>query len=264
MHTLLLRLVGPMQSWGIQSRFPDRDTGFEPSKSGVIGLLCAALGKPRHEDPYNDRYPRLVELTALEMGVRVDQQGTLLYDYHTAQNVRVASATDKAVADVLAGKRKDEKGNILRDSVSNRRYLSDAAFLVSFEGNDLALLRRLHDALCDPHWPLYLGRKAFVPGEPVWLEDGLQKDTDLKTALLRHHRRGCTQENCINFQCLEGLRLVLEDRDGAEVRPDQPLSFAERSFALRRVRTTFISSEDLTGFRNLSGLSGGDPCTSPD
>ena len=47
MSVLLLRLSGPMQSWGIQSQFPDRDTGMEPSKSGVVGLLCAALGRGR-------------------------------------------------------------------------------------------------------------------------------------------------------------------------------------------------------------------------
>ena len=45
--TLLLRLAGPMQSWGLESRFDQRDTGREPSKSGVLGLICAALGKPR-------------------------------------------------------------------------------------------------------------------------------------------------------------------------------------------------------------------------
>ncbi|MCA9878634.1 MAG: CRISPR-associated protein Cas5, partial [Thermomicrobiales bacterium] len=37
MHTVLLRLAGPMQSWGTQSRFLERDTGMEPSKSGVLG-----------------------------------------------------------------------------------------------------------------------------------------------------------------------------------------------------------------------------------
>ena len=45
MPTLLLRLVGPMQAWGTSSRFDERDTGKEPSKSGVIGLLAAALGR---------------------------------------------------------------------------------------------------------------------------------------------------------------------------------------------------------------------------
>ena len=252
MHTLLLRLAGPMQSWGIQSRFPDRDTGLEPSKSGVIGLLCATLGKPRDEDPHDDRYPKLVELAALKMGVRVDRQGTLLYDYHTAQKVRVASATDKEVADVLEGKRKDEKGNILRDSVSNRWYLSDAAFLVGLAGDDLVLLHRLHDALRNPHWSLYLGRKAFVPGEPVWLKDGLKQGIGLETALETYSWLGNDRRQ---WEKLERVRVVWEDSDGAEVRPDQPLSFAERRFAPRRVRTEFIPAPPMKE---------ADPCTSPD
>ena len=49
MSILLLRLAGPMQSWGIQSRFSVRDTGLEPSRSGVVGLLCCALGRTRDE-----------------------------------------------------------------------------------------------------------------------------------------------------------------------------------------------------------------------
>ena len=44
MNTLLLRLAGPMQSWGTQSRFFTRDTGLEPSKSGVIGPALRRLG----------------------------------------------------------------------------------------------------------------------------------------------------------------------------------------------------------------------------
>ena len=46
---LLIPCVGPMQSWGTRSRFQERDTEREPSKSGIIGLLCAALGRDRNE-----------------------------------------------------------------------------------------------------------------------------------------------------------------------------------------------------------------------
>ena len=80
-YTLLLRLAGPMQSWGTQSRFSMRDTGLEPSKSGVIGLLCAALGRPREDTAIVRR------LTALTMGVRVDREGVMKKDFHTANDV---------------------------------------------------------------------------------------------------------------------------------------------------------------------------------
>src|SRR5690606_42030899 len=79
MATLLLRLVGPMQSWGTTSRFDERETLHEPSKSGVIGLICAALGRDRQE-PIDD-------LCALRMGVRVDREGVLMRDYVTATGV---------------------------------------------------------------------------------------------------------------------------------------------------------------------------------
>ena len=64
MNTLLLRLSGPMQSWGVQSRFGVRDTGLEPSKSGVIGLVCAAMGIPRSDDS------SLAEVSRLRFGVQ--------------------------------------------------------------------------------------------------------------------------------------------------------------------------------------------------
>ena len=153
MNVLLLRLCGPMQSWGVQSRFSVRDTGLEPSKSGVVGLLAAALGRPRDAD--------ITDLAALRMAVRVDAEGLLRYDYHTAQDVLKAG------------------GGIKETEPSRRYYLADACFLVGLAGEDLALLQQLQAALQDPVWPLCLGRKAFVPGEPIWLNDGLRQDADL-------------------------------------------------------------------------------------
>ena len=78
MPTLLLRLVGPMQSWGTTSRFDQRDTGKEPSKSGVIGLLAAAMGIDR------ENWTDLEPLTHLSMGIRHDRPGMPKRDYQTA------------------------------------------------------------------------------------------------------------------------------------------------------------------------------------
>ncbi len=209
MSVLLLRLCGPMQSWGTESKFTVRDTGREPSKSGVVGLLCAALGRPRRE-PIHD-------LAALRMGVRVDQEGSVAYDYHTAMDVLRADGSGTKDAEV-----------------SRRYYLADARFLVGLESEDLGLLRKLYTALRDPHWPLYLGRKAFVPGEPVWLPDGLRPHQSLMQALQTFPWLGPDWQEPENE-----LRLVLEQEDGPEVRNDQPISFAMRRFAPRRLRVTF-------------------------
>lgn len=218
MNVLLLRLAGPMQSWGVQSRFKERDTGLEPSKSGVVGLLCAAVGLPREAD--------IRHLAALTMGVRVDRQGSVMRDYHTAKDVRLAKA---------------KSSSEVRDSVSNRYYLADASFLVGLAGEDLTLLTDLHEALCDPHWPLFLGRKAFVPGEPIWLEKGLLSDASLTDTLKTWPWQG-RRRDLNNYP--PRLRLVLEDKNGSEIRPDQPLSFAERRFAPRYVSTIWHTMEE--------------------
>jgi len=211
MSTLLLRLQGAMQSWGVQSRFSVRDTGREPSKSGVVGLLCAALGAPRQDDAVTQR------LAVLRMGVRVDREGRVEMDFHTAKDVYKASGGPPKVTEV-----------------SRRYYLADAAFLVGLESDDLALLTQLHAALRDPVWPLFLGRKAFVPSPPIYLPDGLRKREDLLTSLKWYPFLG-------RGEAPRQLRLVLDDpENGEQVRPDQPISFAARRFAPRRVTTTFI------------------------
>jgi CRISPR system Cascade subunit CasD len=205
MATLLLRLTGPMQSWGTTSRFDERDTGLEPSKSGVIGLLCAALGR--------DRSAAVDDLALLRMGVRVDREGVLLRDYQTATGVLLAS-----------GKQKDE-----RTVVSPRYFLSDASFLVGLEGDDLALLGSAHAALASPVWPLCLGRKAFPPGEPIWLSDGL-RDSDLEVALATYP--------LLDAQGVSGARrFIFEAGDEGALRMDQPIApFSERRFGPRFVR----------------------------
>jgi CRISPR system Cascade subunit CasD len=213
MTVLLLRVSGPMQSWGVQSRFTIRDTGLEPSKSGVIGLCCAALGRHRGAP--------IADLAGLRMAVRADQEGVLARDFHTAQDILTPW------------------GNTKSTETSTRYYLADARFLVGLEG-DVEVLRRVHHALRNPHWPLYLGRKAFVPGEPVWLEDGLQLGAALEEALPAYPWLGNDPR-----RRPERVRVVWEDPSGAEARPDQPLSFEGRQFAVRRVRTTFVAAPPL-------------------
>lgn len=232
-HTLLMRLVAPMQSWGVQSDFTHRDTGLEPSKSGVIGLLCAALGKPRDEShPDNLDKPPLTQLAQLRMGIRVDREGLLKRDYHTAKDVRKASGTSM----------KDTKGT----EISERFYLADAAFLVGMEHDNLELLQRLDNALHHPHWSLFLGRKAFVPSEPVWLKNGIRENQTLEEALTHHNLR---LRQARKFDD-KRMRLVIEAKAGEPgemTRRDQPLSFVkgQRAFDFRYLRTDFCDDQPL-------------------
>lgn len=239
MSTLLLRLAGPMQSWGVQSRFVIRDTGLEPSKSGVIGLLCAALGRPREA--------AVDDLAALHMGVRVDREGVMQTDYHTVGGVHREG--DKGYGVERMGERPKTYG-VARFGgkgtspvLSWRRYLADADFLVGLEGEE-ALLRQLDAALAQPVWPLYLGRKAFVPSQPVRLPDApplgpsLRLGESLREALQSYP---WPEARPGEHTAPETLRVVFEDPTGesGETRMDVPVSFAplDRRYLSRVVVT---------------------------
>jgi len=227
--TLLLRLAGPMQSWGTQDRFGHRFTEREPSKSGVIGLLCAALGRGRDVPVGN--------LADLRMGVRADRDGRVEQDYQTVGGTH---RPDQVYGIRLAS------GDLSKEAVvSWRYYVAGADFLVGLEGPD-ELLARLEQAVRRPVWQLALGRKAFPPGVPVHLPDpgGLRPGVSLEEALEREpwpgpHVFTMPEERDRPTQ----LRFVIECTPGAsnEVRTDQPIgaAFATRIFAPRYVQTLF-------------------------
>lgn len=221
MPSLLLPLIGPMQSWGTTSRFDQRDTGKEPSKSGVLGLLAAALGIDR------ENWTDLEPLTRLSMTVRHDRPGVPKRDYQTA---------GCAAGDVII--KADGKPSTAGGVVSYRHYLADAAFLVVLGGEDRVLLKRAHEALCNPVWPLALGRKSYVPSEPVWAHEGVQDDSPDVVV-----RRWPWIASVRRWESSpEQLLVSSESQDGSGVlRMDELLSsFAERRFGARFVRSEWI------------------------
>jgi CRISPR system Cascade subunit CasD len=227
MSTFCFRLCGPMQSWGTQSRFLVRETGLEPSKSGVVGLICAAMGNSR-----GDR-EAIAKVAALKMAVRADRPGIMRMDYHTVGGTR-------SDADGYGVIRADASG--VGPVVSRRYYLADAEFLVGIEGARAAL-EGIAAALGAPRWQIFLGRKSFVPSAPLilpadapwnggWSEDALEQAVSSYPWLgwlsgARAHE--------------DKLRVIIEDTTGSEIRRDYPFSFAPRAFTVRRVRTLSVA-----------------------
>ncbi|MDA5145950.1 type I-E CRISPR-associated protein Cas5/CasD [Streptomyces sp. AD681] len=212
---LVLRLAGPLQSWGASSRFTRRTTGSAPTKSGVIGLLASAAGIDRSDDT------NLAPLAALRFGVRIDQPGTRIRDFHTAHHGVTGASMP----------------------LSERFYLADAVFVAAVEG-DQALLAGLHDALRAPVYLPYLGRRSCPPSEPVDL--ALYEDTTLENVLANvpwqasawYRRRHRTPQSLTVLR----ERSTEEPAESADVLRDQPVSFdaAHRRHALRTVVTTAV------------------------
>ncbi len=194
--TLLLRLAGPLQSWGTSSRFTRRATDHAPSKSGVLGMLAAAKGVRRTEP--------LTELLGVRFGVRIDQPGTMLRDYQTSRPL------DDPTANA---------------ALAERFYLADAIFLAAVEG-DAALIDGLAEALRRPRYQPFLGRRSCPPLYPILkgttsesLEDALASHEWLAAP---HHRRrrGAEVE-------LQAVRDATPHEHGDSVR-DEPVSFDPR------------------------------------
>lgn len=227
MHALFLRLAGPMQSWGVQSRFSIRDTAREPTKSGVLGIVCAALGRERDSS--------LDDLRALRLAIRVDREGHPRRDFHTAQNVLIASNTARQIDRGVAKLKETEP--------SHRHYLADAWFTAALIGKDRALLEAIDDALGSPKWPLFFGRKAFVPALPIRIDNsngkplGVQQFNALDLLLefedpigMRVTNRNGPRRFVIDADIPHSLQIVQE-----RMQPDDPVSFLSRSYLPRRV-----------------------------
>ena len=215
MAVLLLRLAGPMQAWGGKSRFTVRATELAPTKSGVVGMLASAVGR-RRTDPIED-------LLALRFGVRKDQPGSVIRDFHTARTL-------------------DGRESM---PLSNRYYLADAVFLAGIEG-DRALLEGIDEALRHPAFPLYLGRRSCPPTHPVSLGlreaallDALRAEPWLASEWFRRRRReGLNAEILIDQEAVP-----VEERAGdARGSRDVPLSFdpRRRDYGFREVERLMV------------------------
>lgn len=209
MGTLLLRLAAPLQSWGVDSKFETRRTEREPTKSGVVGMLAAALGRSRSE-PVND-------LNSLKFGVRVDREGKFLVDFHIA----------RAVESIYVKK---------NDSyITYRHYLQDAVFLVGLYGRDDDFLREIEEALKNPYYPLYLGRRSCPPTLPLCLgirECGLLEALENEKPLVTE-RSGNNSDNKLRI-----VTEAFEDEDADGTVRDLPLSFGveKREYGYRTVK----------------------------
>ncbi len=222
MATLLLRLAAPLQSWGVNSKFETRRTNREPTKSGVLGLVAAAIGLRRDDEE------GLARLVRLRFGVRVDREGDLLVDYHTAKN--------PLPKEVKEYRQKGKKPPA--PYVTHRHYLCDAVFLVGLESDDRAWLGEIEAALRRPVYPPFLGRRSCPPTQPLCLglrEAALEEALRAEPRLVKP-RRGDG----------DVLRLVIDAAPGEPGVPvrDLPLSFSplHRRFGFRPAREVFIDA----------------------
>jgi CRISPR system Cascade subunit CasD len=209
---LVLRLEGPMQSWGLRARWDVRDTGNEPSKSGIIGMLGCALGYKRNDKRLEE------ELDAnLVVGIREERPGVMSQDFHTVMG-SFLNAKGETVAKTI---------------VSPRAYIQDASFLVIIGARSKvqeALLHKCREALDNPRWPIFLGRKSCPPTRPV-IEDLTTQHASIEVAL----REIPWSNGAATGLRPKRLRCVMEDPGAKAQRPDAIRVNATRIYGTRNV-----------------------------
>jgi CRISPR system Cascade subunit CasD len=214
---LLLRLAGPLQSWGSAARFTRRTTENAPTKSGVLGLLAGAQGRARDAD--------LSDLATLEFGVRIDQPGTRMRDFQTAHHA--------------------DSGKSM--PLSERLYLTDAVFVAGVKG-DARLINALYEALQDPVFLPYLGRRSCPPAEPITMGEPLE-DADSLERALREAKWQASDWYRERRERPEELELLLDCPPSQEpdvTLRDLPQSFdpRHRRYGLRGIRNRLVALPD--------------------
>ncbi len=167
MRTLLLWLEAPLQSWGADSRYGRRDTLPFPTRSGILGLLCCAMGRGGEQREWLEAMRPCAQtvLTFPRRGRKGLELQPLLRDFHM-----VGSGYDDSdpwqsmlVPKTSEGKKPVGAGTKL----THRYYLQDMAFACILELPD-EFEEEVRAGLEAPVWPICLGRKSCVPTELVF------------------------------------------------------------------------------------------------
>jgi CRISPR system Cascade subunit CasD len=210
MNTLLLNIDSPLQSWASYEGIYEKPTNKEPTKSGILGMICSAEGLLRDK-----AQARLIELNQLRMGVLVIQEGIPIKDYQIIGNGGL-----------------EEKNLYLikttpKNRIINKYYLANARFIVGLEYDDRNLLLKISKSLDNPKFHIYFGRKCCVPASRIVLGEG---DGIVEKSL----------EDAL--KSIGNDRMILEDENGSIRSLDKPISFAngDKQYHFRRVRQECI------------------------
>lgn len=155
MKHLIFQIAAPMMSWGNERARTERTSDSYPRKSAVLGMVGAALGKPR-SDPWHVETQEALGFAALVL-----QPGVLMEDYHTVLTPQGPTRYDTRAAEIEASDYTVQ---------TYREYLCGAYFLVGFwqvPGGRGAELEAMARALEEPVWEVYAGRKSCPLGLPA-------------------------------------------------------------------------------------------------
>lgn len=207
---LALYLDAPLQSWGYQSRFDRRTSLSYPTRSGIVGMICAAMGVDRSDTEGLQRFE------SLTISVYTFRQGRRLVDFHT-----VGGGWDKKINPQCVVPKADGKAG--HTVVSRREYLQSSRYGAILQV-DNTLGQRIVIALTNPIWGIWLGRKSSIPASPIF-QGQFGSEHEALTKLV----------GLADSDILRTIKEVKNFEDGTDTLMDNPLDFSRRRFKPRRI-----------------------------
>ncbi len=235
MSIILLWLEAPMQAWGVDSRFGRRDTLPFPTRSGVLGMLCAASGKGGEQRDWLASVANFAQ--TIEAYGRKDKKGQGTRDPLLCDFQMVGSGYDaKDPWQTMLIPKKSDGGKAVGGGtkLTYRYYIQDMAFACALEvPTDEA--EELAAALCAPVWPISLGRKSCIPTDTVYR--GIFNSVE--AALAEGRRIAESKDRAPTYHVLDGAHDGLGD---IMTLNDVPVCFGVRK-QYRDRRVTFVYGE---------------------
>ena len=162
MKTVVMRLEGPLQSWGVESKGAARGTLAFPSRSGVMGMILAAIGLGGGQEEMLER------LSHGRMDViSWHRPGRQMKEMTDFQTVGTCYDGKDPWQSLMIPRKRDGKASSTAAKIIRRHILQDAAFTVLLEVDD-GIADDVATALSCPAWPLFLGRAAYIPSKFIY------------------------------------------------------------------------------------------------
>lgn len=223
---LFLWLEGPLQSWGHDSRFGRRESLPFPTKSGVMGLLCAALGASGEQTELLAEFANL-DFHVWAFPTKGANDVAQLRDF---QMVGSGYDDKDPWQQLLIPKTSEGKKAVGGGAkLTYRYYIQNMAFAVAVEVPDNQA-EALTEALQAPKWSLCLGRKNCIPTEFIYQG----KYGDRAILAEKAHQLADNKNRQLAFEVMQG-----GDLEQGEVinLNDIPLQFGE----IKRYRDRLVT-----------------------
>lgn len=218
---LTLDIMSPLQSWGHSSKLDDRHTAPYPTRSGIIGMLCAASGIDREDTEGTSNLNN-----ALTVDVYTTNNYSIMTDYQTVGGGYQKDSQLKSICKRGNGSPNVKSHQRLSLSVvTHRDYIEDSRFCVIVSGRS-EVIQQVAEKIQNPVWGIWFGRKCCVPSTQVFV--------------------GVYGEEKLAFDAV--VRLLGEDqifsiksaktfKEGELTMMDNPISFSSnhRIFSTRRI-----------------------------